>query len=531
MSEQTVILNESLLAEISDFFVNYGSNGPLVVLLLVVFIAWNFAPEFKRIFRFLLSFRSNNGLIRRRKTNVKSKETDSDLIQLKEKNDLLALVAKYTDNAVVITDAHGRIEWVNDGFERITGYTSEEVIGKSPGGLLQGEETDPATIQHMRSCIKRRRGFDCELVNYSKAGKKYWLAIEVRPIHDESGNVVKFIAIESDITDRKEAEAEKELLSQQFQVAARQAGMSEVATGVLHNVGNKLNSVCVSVDALQNFAKSYAKSTNRIEKAVELIQAHQDSLPDFFQNDERGRQLPTYFSAVTQSFTDLGVEFSNELELLSRNTEHIKEIVAAQNSISQLAGHVQLTEVGKLIHDCVQNCQNLTDSSTTTLSVSIEPTKIEVTLDSYKVIQILNNLLKNAFEAVEESQVGNPHVRIVAVCRANRLGISVIDNGIGVAPEDIDRIFQFGTTTKADGNGFGLHHSANLATEMGGSLSVSSDGIGKGCKFELILPNNSCNDNNANKFGSNTITHGQHPKMATPLANQSHDVAMESIVH
>ncbi len=118
----------------------------------------------------------------------------------------LALIASRTDNAVILTDSQVRVEWVNDGFERITGYTLEEVKGTVPGRLLQGPDTDPTTVAYMRSRLAEGEGFNVEVVNYSKYGRRYWLAIEAQPIHDENGEVVNYMAIETDITARKESQ-------------------------------------------------------------------------------------------------------------------------------------------------------------------------------------------------------------------------------------------------------------------------------------------------------------------------------------
>jgi len=118
----------------------------------------------------------------------------------------LALVASRTVNAVVITSAEGRIEWVNSGFERISGFRFEEVIGLTPGSFLQGPETDPKTVRYMKDCIRQGRMFECDILNYGKAGQKYWIHIEAQPLHDESGRLTNFMAIETDITERREAE-------------------------------------------------------------------------------------------------------------------------------------------------------------------------------------------------------------------------------------------------------------------------------------------------------------------------------------
>ncbi|MFM7143163.1 MAG: PAS domain S-box protein [Alphaproteobacteria bacterium] len=118
----------------------------------------------------------------------------------------LALIASRTDNAVILTDAQARVEWVNEGFERISGYTLEEVKGQVPGRLLQGPNTDPTTVDYMRRRLAEGEGFNVEIVNYSKYGRRYWLAIEVQPIRDDGGEIVNYMAIETDITSRRESQ-------------------------------------------------------------------------------------------------------------------------------------------------------------------------------------------------------------------------------------------------------------------------------------------------------------------------------------
>ena len=132
--------------------------------------------------------------------------TGRALARSESENRKLAMVAAHTDNAVIITDSRGCIEWVNEGFTRITEYTLEEVFGQKPGRFLQGPETDPATVAYMSSRIARGEKFKTEVVNYSKSGRLYWLAINIQPVHDDDGALTHFIAIESDLTERKQAE-------------------------------------------------------------------------------------------------------------------------------------------------------------------------------------------------------------------------------------------------------------------------------------------------------------------------------------
>ena len=115
----------------------------------------------------------------------------------------LAVVADRTDNAVIITDVDGRIEWVNDGFRRITGYDADEVIGYKPGDLLQGPETEAETVATIRHHLRRGEPCSAELVNYAKDGRRYWVSLDIQPIHDEFGRLSRFIAVERDVTDSK----------------------------------------------------------------------------------------------------------------------------------------------------------------------------------------------------------------------------------------------------------------------------------------------------------------------------------------
>ncbi len=123
-----------------------------------------------------------------------------------EQLQMLSLVARFTDNAVIITDREGYIEWVNEGFTRISGYTLDEVVGRKPGDFLQGAETDPETVAMMSEAIRHGESIKTEIVNYAKDGRPYWLDITISPVYDDQHNLIRFIAIESDITYQKEME-------------------------------------------------------------------------------------------------------------------------------------------------------------------------------------------------------------------------------------------------------------------------------------------------------------------------------------
>jgi PAS domain S-box-containing protein len=127
---------------------------------------------------------------------------------------LMALVARGTDNGVIITDARGRTEWVNEAFIKHTGYCREELVGRTPGSVLHGPETDPATVSFIRERMQRSVPFSATILNYKKSGKKLWFAMDITPIHDEAGQLTQFVAIQQNITFRKEVEASQAAMTQ-----------------------------------------------------------------------------------------------------------------------------------------------------------------------------------------------------------------------------------------------------------------------------------------------------------------------------
>lgn len=152
----------------------------------------------------------------------------------------LAWVAARTDNAVVITNPAGEIEWVNEGFTRITGYMLGECVGRKPGSFLQGPATDPRTVAYMSAQIRRGEAFKTEIINYDKQGRPYWLAIEAQPIHDAIGRLINFMAIESDITDRRQADDNMRTQFGVAQALATARSIGEAAAATLGTVGAEM---------------------------------------------------------------------------------------------------------------------------------------------------------------------------------------------------------------------------------------------------------------------------------------------------
>ncbi len=289
-----------------------------------------------------------------------------------------------------------------------------------------------------------------------------------------------------EIDERKRAEAAVQSLHNQLLDASRQAGMAEVATGVLHNVGNVLNSVNVSVTVIAE--QLHENKAANLAKAAAMMQGRGAGLGAFMSDDPKGRQLPGYLAKLAEHLSTQHATVVRELGGLSANIEHIREIVQLQQSHGQSVGVVQMLRPQDLGDEALR----LSATALTRHEVEAVADYADVppcALDRHKVLQILVNLLTNARQAIAE---GNPPQRRVVLriraAPARGISFSVSDTGVGIAPEVLAQIFTHGFTTKKDGHGFGLHSCANAAHEMHGTLTMHSDGVGMGATFTLVLP-------------------------------------------
>ncbi len=295
----------------------------------------------------------------------------------------------------------------------------------------------------------------------------------------------RLVGIDLDITDRVEADERERSLQQQLRDASRQAGMAEIATNVLHNVGNVLNSVNISASLVTDKVKKPRSSG--LGKVAALLQQHEADLGTFVSTDERAKHLPVYLTQLAEHLT-VDQEYTlGELESLRKNIDHIKEIVAMQQSYSKLVGVPERLAVAGLVDDALRMNTGAFTRHGVHLKCEIEEVP-EIVVEKHKVLQILVNLLRNAKYACEASGKADKEVLVRVARRPGVVQITVADNGIGIKPEHMKRIFTHGFTTKKDGHGFGLHSGALAAKELGGALRVDSLGPGHGATFTLDLP-------------------------------------------
>jgi signal transduction histidine kinase len=306
------------------------------------------------------------------------------------------------------------------------------------------------------------------------------LAITMRSIHRAlRGKIILGLKLGLSFDELRDAQA-------RLVEASRQAGRSDVATAVLHNVGNVLNSVNVSAAVVNGIIGSLR--TEPLSKVAAMITDNHGDLARFFRDDQRGQKLPAYFQQVQAALERDKTAAASELQSLMRNIDHIKVIVSSQSSHVKPGGAIETFEIRDLLDDALKF------SAASDAPAAIEylrrfdavPT---VRLDRHKVLQIVMNLLKNACDAVRDKPDGER--RIVVSLRGiadARLEIAIADTGCGIAADDAGRIFNLGFTTKPHGNGLGLHYSACAARELEGSLTAHSPGIGQGAMFVLVLP-------------------------------------------
>jgi signal transduction histidine kinase len=293
------------------------------------------------------------------------------------------------------------------------------------------------------------------------------------------------VAVIQDITSRKQADLNLERVHKELMTASRQAGMAEVATNVLHNVGNILNSVNISASLVAERVKqSKAPGLSRI---AGLLLEQQSRLAEFISTDPRGRRLPEYLASLGEQMISDQQMTLRELGSLRDNLEHIKDTVAMQQSYAKLCGVTETVEVADLVEDSLRLNAGAFVRHGVTLQRDYHDVP-PITVDKHKVLQILVNLVRNAKYACDESGRRDKLVTLRIESAGGGVRISVIDNGVGILPENMGRLFSHGFTTRKSGHGFGLHSGALAAQDLGGTLRAASDGPGLGAAFILELP-------------------------------------------
>ncbi|NWF39206.1 PAS domain S-box protein [Mariprofundus sp. NF] len=370
--------------------------------------------------------------------------------RIEEELRMKSLVAAETDNGVVVTGLDQKIKWVNPGFTVITGYTFDEVVGRKPGEFLQGPETEKEAIALLGAAIKNRERVQTDITNYGKDGNPYILHIEIMPIRDESGEVVEFIALESDVTEKRQAEKQIRQAKEQAETANR--AKSSFLAAMSHEIRTPLNGVVGTIDLLNH--------TRLESNQKEMVRTARDS------------------SLTLMGIIDDILDFS--------------KIEAGRLELDQAPLDLQ-----SLVEGCVESLQPLAAKKHVELLVFCDPAIPEVMGDSVRLRQILFNLIGNAikFSANLDDRQGRVEVNaLLEPLDGDGLHISleVKDNGIGMSPQQQEKLFKpfvqadVSTTRRFGGTGLGLVISRRLAGMMGGEIELHSQ-PDKGSLFSVRL--------------------------------------------
>ncbi|MBV8910228.1 MAG: PAS domain S-box protein [Gammaproteobacteria bacterium] len=406
---------------------------------------------------------------------------------------LLSTVIAELPLALLACDADGHITHYNRAAIELFGIPSIETPDSSSRGEypLTSQVFLPdrvsAVAREERPLARALGGVnvsDAEYVIVRPDGAVRTALTSARRLVGPAGQVLGAVAVVQDITERRLAEQELEGVHKQLLIASRRAGMAEVATNVLHNVGNVLNSVNVSASLVaEHIKKSKSAGLTRVSA---LLTEHAADLAGFLAGTQ-GRNMPAYLGQLGSELATERDATLAELTTLRSNVEHIKEIVAMQQNYAHRGGVTDTLDVRTLVEDGLRMNEGAFSRHGVRLVRDFQEVP-PITVDKHKVLQILVNVIRNAKYACDEQPGGEKRVTVRVRETGGQVTISVVDTGIGIPRENLQRIFNHGFTTRKDGHGFGLHSSALAARELGGVLQVESGGTGHGATFTLTLP-------------------------------------------
>ncbi len=375
----------------------------------------------------------------------------------------------------------------NERWSRMLGYSPDD-IGDSAviwDSLVHPDDLPSAAEKLRAHMAGESESYQAEFRMRTKDGGWRWIRARGKVVaRAADGSPLRVTGTHLDITANKQSADTLIALS-------REAGMAEVATGVLHNVGNVLNSVNVSASLVAG--KIRESRVDNLVALIHILEQHSGDLQAFLATDPKGQRVLPYLAKLGGHLQSERDSMMNELELLTSHVGHIKQIVATQQSYAKVSGQVENIRLAELVDDAFR----ILEPGLVRHEIKVErdfETLPLIAAEKHTILQILLNLLRNAKQALDDWN-GEKTIRVsIRRLGVDRVSLSVQDSGPGLPAENLTRIFGHGFTTKADGHGFGLHSCALAAGQMGGSLRAESGGPGRGAAFTLVLPLKSAND-------------------------------------
>jgi len=420
------------------------------------------------------------------------KDVVAQQAELASARDELATSKVYVDNvlrsmadSLLVIDASMTIGSVNPSLLELLGYREDELIGQSPG-LIFGEEFAQGAIIENLFLQGSVSGIESSFLTHD--GQLIPISVSGSMMQDEQGQFQGLVCVAQDITERKRMEEEKRQLHEQLLDTSRQLGMAEVASDVLHNVGNVLNSINVSIGVIADLLKrSMVGDVGRISR---LFQKHQADLGSYFATNPKGKQIPGYLEKLSGQLLEEQRVALAEVERLRENAHHAQQCVASQQDLAKPNGITEPISIVALVEEALVANQELVESSQIEVVREFHEIPLLV-VDKYQVLEVMVDVIRNACQAMTSAPAKHLVVRVKLIAGPpDSVCLEVQDSGVGIVPEDLIKIFGQGYSAKNGGRGMSLHSGALIAKNIGGALRAHSSGVGHGATFSLDLPGN-----------------------------------------
>ncbi len=424
----------------------------------------------------------------------KEKEAEAQLRtlndQLTDQSELMESIFNSMSDGVIVADEIGHITFFNPSAKRIARIDlSPEDIDEWPGRyeFFHIDGVTPISFEELplMQAIQGRATYNIEaFLRNSNFPDGFYVNISGNPLRDSAGTQKGGVIVFQDITERiRSREAMAEAFSQ---------GRLEIIDTILHNIGNAINSVAVGVETIYDNLK-HDKLVPRLSALARAIEKNRDNLNDYIKNDPQGQQVLPFILTLSHDFTVLLQELQETTERIRSRTAHIVDIVRTQKSYHSASPLRKDIELAVAISDAVKILQDSIDKRQIEVGIDCEKAPVEIRIQESQFHQMLVNFIKNAIEAIDDLALLDkpfqpPRIECHAYSKEEFLYIDITDNGIGIMPEDAERIFTAGFTTKDHGSGLGLHSSANFVISSGGQIEALSEGKGKGTTMRIMLP-------------------------------------------
>jgi C4-dicarboxylate-specific signal transduction histidine kinase len=416
-----------------------------------------------------------------RSLSLSSEEMGELHAQLAAERDTITTVICSLAEGVCALDCQGAILFINPEARRLLRLPVDDMlVGLKLDDLVKARTSDGHSLGDVLAKPPADSGREMKLV--VDGNETTVITLSIAPLGLQREGLVMTLR---DVTEQTKLETERSELNRRLLEVSRQAGMAEVASGVLHNVGNVLNSVNVSATITSDMIRE--TKAVAIAKLAELLKCNASRLGEFLTSDPAGRTIPEYVSQLATHLEDERRQVLGELAQLRKNIDHIREIVVTQQSYAKVAGVKEREQMSALVDDALRVTEAALVRHQITVTRDFEPSP-DVLVERHQVLQIVINLITNAKQAMQPLAPAARRLTLRVRPGEGTVVLQVRDNGMGISSENLTRVFLHGFTTRRDGHGFGLHSAALAAKSLGGSIRADSDGSGHGATFTLEIP-------------------------------------------